>query len=149
MSRQFNTKKYIIDVQNDKYVHQRTVIRIVAEEFLCFLRCSQRCQALRHTLTCCLTKLRSSLEAGKKQLRVWLEYVCSVAKMLFYPSFRVLLLSPYDSSKKIRSGFEEGSKMHIITSICGMSSGAGFVYLQTYVNKPLDLRSFGEHLIPL
>ena len=63
-----------------------------------------------HTPACCLSKLRSSLEAGKKQFRVWLEYVCSVAKMLFYPPFRVLLLSPYDSSKKIRSGFEEGSK---------------------------------------
>ena len=31
-----------------------------------------------HTLACCLSKLRSSLEAGKKQIRVWLQYVCGV-----------------------------------------------------------------------
>lgn len=34
-----------------------------------------------HTPACCLSKLRSSLGAGKKQPRVWLEYVCSVAMM--------------------------------------------------------------------
>lgn len=64
-----------------------------------------------HTPVCCLGKLRSSLEAGKKQLRVWLEYFCSVAKMLLYSSFGALLMflcSPYDSSKMVRSGFEEG-----------------------------------------
>ena len=124
MNRQFNTKKYIIDVQNDKYVHQRTAIQSVAEVFLCFLRCSQRCQALRHTLTCCLSKLRSSLEAGKKLLRVWLKYGGIVAKMLldepsgraerFYLYFcapLAFLWSLYNSSEWIRSGFEKGSKI--------------------------------------
>lgn len=51
-----------------------------------------------HTPASCLSKFRSSLEAGKKQLRVWLEYGCSVTEMLLFPSFRVplvLLLSPY------------------------------------------------------
>ncbi|MBR6591804.1 MAG: hypothetical protein IKK81_04170 [Prevotella sp.] len=52
-----------------------------------------------HTLPCCLSKPKSSLEAGKKQLRVWLQYVCSVAKMLLHPSFGaplVFLWPPYD-----------------------------------------------------
>lgn len=40
-----------------------------------------------HTLTCCLSKLRSSLEAGKRQLRVWLQYACSVVEALLYSSF--------------------------------------------------------------
>ena len=40
-----------------------------------------------HTLSCCLSKLRSSLGAGKKQPRVWLEYVCSVDEVLLYSSF--------------------------------------------------------------
>lgn len=43
--------------------------------------------AYSHTLGLLMSKLRSSLEAGKKQPRVWIEYVCSVAKMLLYPSF--------------------------------------------------------------
>ena len=40
-----------------------------------------------HTLGLLMSKLRSSLEAGKKQPRVWIEYVCSVAKMILYSSF--------------------------------------------------------------
>ena len=40
-----------------------------------------------HTLGLLMSKLRSSLEAGRKQPRVWLEYVCSVAEVLLYPSF--------------------------------------------------------------
>lgn len=39
-----------------------------------------------HTPACCLSKPRSSLGAGKKQPRVWLDYVCCVAKMLLYSS---------------------------------------------------------------
>jgi hypothetical protein len=77
-----------------------------------------------HTPACCLSKLRSSIEAGKKQFRVWLEYVCSVAKMLLdEPSGRAerlylyfcaplaFLWSLYNSSEWIRSGFEKGSKI--------------------------------------
>ena len=61
-----------------------------------------------HTLTCCLSKLRSSLEAGKKQLRVWLQYVCNVAEVLFdRPSNRAdYLWCPerlfHDSNKRNR-----------------------------------------------
>lgn len=75
-----------------------------------------------HTLGLLMSKLRSSLEAGKKQPRVWIEYVCSVAKMLLYPSFGaplVFLGSPYDGSEWVRSGFEESSKMYTpIKSSC-------------------------------
>ena len=55
-----------------------------------------------HTLTCCLCMIRSRFEAGKKQLRVWLQYVCGVTEMLLSPSFGVplvLLLSPYGDSE--------------------------------------------------
>ena len=37
-----------------------------------------------HTLACCLSKLRSSLEAGMKQLRVWLQYRWSMVEGLHY-----------------------------------------------------------------
>lgn len=40
-----------------------------------------------HTPASCLVKLSSSLETGKKQLRVWLQYVCSVVEVLLYPSY--------------------------------------------------------------
>ncbi len=40
-----------------------------------------------HTLGLLTSKLRSSLEAGKKQPRVWIEYVCRQVKMLLYSSF--------------------------------------------------------------
>ena len=56
----------------------------------------------RHTLACCLSKPRSSLEAGKKQPKVWLHYACSVAEVFLdepsgraerlYPSFGTPLL---------------------------------------------------------
>lgn len=45
-----------------------------------------------HTLASSLSKPRSSLEAGKKQPRVWLEYISDVAKMLLYPSFGALIV---------------------------------------------------------
>lgn len=37
-----------------------------------------------HTPACCLSKLRSSLEAGMKQLRVWLQYRWSMVEGLHY-----------------------------------------------------------------
>ena len=40
-----------------------------------------------HTPFSCLSKLRSSIEAGRKQLRVWLQYVNRVAEVLLYSSF--------------------------------------------------------------
>lgn len=63
------------------------------------------------TPLCCLSRLRSSLEAGKKQLRVWIEYVCSVAKMILYSSFGaplVFLGSPYNSSEMVRRMVRNG-----------------------------------------
>lgn len=104
-----------------------------------------------HTLPCCVSKLRSSLEAGKKQPRVWLQYVCGVIEMLLYPSSGVslvLLLSPYGDSKMARNGFldpsgkaerEDGSKWYATTNVYGMDKEAGFVPLRTYVNRPMNL----------
>lgn len=40
-----------------------------------------------HTPTSCLSKLRSSLESGKKQPKVWLQYICSVTELLLNSSF--------------------------------------------------------------
>lgn len=40
-----------------------------------------------HTLGLLMSKLRSSQEAGKKQPRVWPQYVLSMANVLFYQSF--------------------------------------------------------------
>lgn len=90
-----------------------------------------------YTLPCCVSQLRSSLEASKKQFRIWLQYVCGVTEMLLYPSFSVgfnstlltlgranafvlhslnrkvplvLLLSPYGDPDMARNGSEDGSK---------------------------------------
>lgn len=73
-----------------------------------------------HTLPLLMSKLRGSLEAGKKLFRVWIRYVCSVTKMflhepsgrgeLLYPSFGaplVFLLPPYDGSEMVRRWFED------------------------------------------
>ena len=103
-----------------------------------------------HTPACCMSKLRSSIKAGKKQPRVWLEYVCSVANILLYPSFSVslvLLWSPYESSKMVGSGFldkpsgkaerEEGSKWYATGNVCSFVNEASFVGQQTYVQKPM------------
>lgn len=62
-----------------------------------------------HTPASCLSNLRSTLEASKKQPRVWLQYVCGVTEMLLYPSFE-FLWSPHDDSEMARYGFEDGSK---------------------------------------
>ena len=40
-----------------------------------------------HTSGCYLSKHRSNLDACKKQLRVWPQYLCSVTEVLLYPSF--------------------------------------------------------------
>lgn len=76
--------------------------------------------AYSHTLGLLTSKLRSSLEAGKEQPRVWIEYDCSVAKMILYPSFDApleLLLSLYGDSEMVRSGFEEGLKIHVLMNV--------------------------------
>ena len=66
--------------------------------------------AFSHTLGLLMSKPRSSLEAGKKLPRVWLEYACSVSKVLLCPSFGaplVFLWSPYGDSEMARNGFED------------------------------------------
>lgn len=113
MSRRFNTKKFIKDVLNDRYalvigneiildtkkeptgdVHQyllRKVNENSSEQFdniIPYILCISQgvvkeMAGSSHTLACCLSKLRSSLQAGKKQPRVWLQYGCSVAEVLF------------------------------------------------------------------
>lgn len=100
--------------------------------------------AYSHTLGLLTSKLRSSLEAGKKQLRVWLQYVCGVTETLLYPSFRVplvLLWSHYGDSKMARYRFEDGSKWCAMGNTCSSVSEAGFVALRTYVQKPIKLCS--------
>lgn len=54
---------------------------------------SKEMAGFSHTLSCCLSKLRSSLGADKKRSRVLLEYTCSVAEVLFYSSFAVLMVA--------------------------------------------------------
>jgi hypothetical protein len=101
MSRRFNTKKFIKVVLNDRYAlvigneiildtkteftyAQRTAIQSVVEVLLYpSFGSAKEMAGSSHTLACCLSKLRSSLQAGKKQPRVWLQYVCNVAEVLF------------------------------------------------------------------
>ena len=45
-----------------------------------------------HTLALLMSKLRSSIEASKKQPIVWLEYGCSMAEVTLYLSFDGLLV---------------------------------------------------------
>lgn len=119
MSRKFNTKKFFKDVLNDRYAlvigneialdtkteftyAQRTVIQSVVEVLFypsyspllvhlwsCFGTVKE-IAGFSHTLASCLSKLRSNIEAGKKQPRVWLQYVCGVTEVFFYPSFGVV-----------------------------------------------------------
>ena len=102
----------------------------------------------RHTLACCLCKLRSSLEAGKKQLKVWLQYVCSVSEMLLYPSFGaplVFLRSPYDDSEMARNGFEDGSKVMRrnmqLTDMCSSTYKTVFDALHIDESKEMNIGS--------
>ena len=64
-----------------------------------------------HTLGLLMSKLRSSLEAGKKQPRVWIEYVCSVAKMILYSSFGAPLVF-------LMCFFRDSADAHFIQSCC-------------------------------
>ena len=105
-----------------------------------------------HTLSILMKQLRSSLEAGKKQPRVWLDYVCCVAKMLLSPSFGaplMFLCSPYDSSKMVRSEFldepsgkaerEDGSKWYAMGNTCSSAKEAGFNGSRTHVPGQMNL----------
>lgn len=82
----------------------------------------------------------SSLEASKKQIRVWLQYSCGVTEMLLCPSLGVpfvLLLSPYGDLEMARNGFEGGSKRCAMNNTCSSVNEAGFVGLRTYVQEPM------------
>ena len=64
--------------------------------------------ASSHTLALHMSKLRSSLEAGKEEPRVWLEYACSVTEVLLYPSYCapiVFLRSTCSDSEIIKQTF--------------------------------------------
>lgn len=59
--------------------YQRTAIRRVVEVHLWpSFGIGNETVGTSHTPACCWSKLKSSLKAGKKQLRVWLQYVCGV-----------------------------------------------------------------------
>ena len=114
----------------------------------------------------CLSKTRSSLEADKKQLRVWLQYAYSVADVLLHPSFGAPLVldfirpflrsaeqihllcarltewflwSPHGDSEMARNGFEDGSKWCATSKICSSANEAGFVAQCTYVYRSMNL----------
>ena len=119
-----------------------------------------------HTPAFCLSKLRSSLEAGKKQLRVWLQYSCGVTEMLHYSSFRVsfiptfltlgranafilhslnrkvplvLLWYPYGDSEMARNGFGDGSKWCSTSNTCLSVSKTEFFGTGSYVSWKMIL----------
>ncbi len=95
-----------------------------------------------HTLTCCVSKFRSSLGAGKKQPRVWLQYVSGVEEMLLYPSFGVplvLLVSTSDDSEMARNGFEDISKWCATSNICSSVSKTEFFGTGSYVSWKMIL----------
>lgn len=166
MSRKFNTKKFIKDVLNDKYAlvigneiifdtkeptdHQRTAMQSVAEVLFyssfgaplllhrSFPSAVKKMASYSHTLPCCVSQLRSSLEASKKQLRVWLQYVCGVTEMLLYPAFRVPLGS-FCLLMVIRRWLVMGSKWYTTGNTCSSGNEAGFVPSRTSVHRPMNL----------
>ena len=101
-----------------------------------------------HTLPCCVSQLRSSLEASKKQLRIWLQYVCGVTEMLLYTCFGaplVLHRTPYDDSEMARNGFEDGSKVMRrnmqLTDMCSSTYKTVFDALHIYESKEMNIGS--------
>jgi len=67
--------------------HQQSAMQSVAEVILWLsFDAAKEMAGSSHTPACCVSKPRSSLEAGMKQLRAWLEYACGVTEMLLYSS---------------------------------------------------------------
>ena len=119
-----------------------------------------------HTLICCLSTPIGSLEAGKKRLRVWLQYACNVTEMSLYFSIvlLVLLWSPYGDSEDARyihgrsselsrrchgalsemSRRCDGHLTEVYTSdnVYGMANKAGFIASRSYVRWPVNTHSF-------
>lgn len=84
-----------------------------------------------YTLPSSLSMPRSRVEAAWKQAKRSLEYDYNMAKVLLYPSFGaslVFLWFPYDSSKMVRSGFEDGSKVIKETKQTSLTDEGLFTY---------------------
>lgn len=64
MSRKFNFKKFIKDVLNDRYSHLQTTIKSVVEviNWSSFGTVKEKASTTRRILSCCVNKLRNSLE---------------------------------------------------------------------------------------
>lgn len=108
-----------------------------------------------HTPACCLSKLRSSIEAGKKQLRVWLQYVCGVTEMLIFLSYGaalVVLWYPYGDSKMARNGFEDSSKVMRrnmqLTDMCSSTYKTVFDALHIDESKEMNIGPSMKSILP-
>ena len=108
-----------------------------------------------HTPASCLSKPRSRQEAGKKQLRVLLRYVCGVTEMFLdepsgraerlYPSFGAPLVfpwSPIGDSEMARNGLEDASKWCAMGNLCSNANEAGFLGMRTYVHRAMNYVTF-------
>ena len=94
-----------------------------------------------HTPGCYLSKLRSSLEAGKKQLRVWLQYVNSMTEVFLYPSFGVFW-PPFVGREMVRNSIEDGLIMPVLLNICMRTYNEDFVFSLTHVQRPMQSYSY-------
>lgn len=112
-----------------------------------------------HTLLCCMSKPRSSLEAGKKQPRVWLQYGCSVTEMfLDGPSGRAERLNPsfsaplvflwyfFGDCEMVRNGLEGRSECSVLTNMDENDYEVGFMDSRIYVRKPMNPCFSSTHL---
>ena len=142
MSWKFNTKKFIKDVLNDRYAHLKTAIQSMAKVFLgLFFGAIKEMSGDRHTLACCLSKHRSSLEAGKKQLGVWLQYVYCLIEVLLYPSFGaplVLFLPPHGDLETSRMAHGDVMEEHAVCNLCSLSNEARCVASRTYIHEMVN-----------
>jgi len=97
-----------------------------------------------HTLGLLMSKLRSSLEAGKKQPRVWIEYVCCVAKMLLYPSFgapSVFLYSLYGGSEMSWCSNVNLTEVFAVGNIFSLATDGAIVALRTLDHNRVTISS--------
>jgi len=96
----------------------------------------------RHTHTCCLSKPRSCLEAGKKQLRVWLQYVYCLIEVLLYSSFTVSFVALWYSFSVTEILRISGRDVHFwqLMFMCQRSSFRGLTNLCSFSNMPIVLR---------
>ena len=104
--------------------------------------------AYSHTLGLLMSKLRSSLEAGKKQPRVGIEYVCSVAKILrFSPSSikeQILANLKETLSASIPSELPEDQKEEMLKEMLAMYSNPD--ELEKYASDDVFQDSFWNNI---